>query len=65
MGAFKDLLIRADDGDDEAIMTLAECSENSKNYKEAIKWYSKLGHTKKVEELREKLTETNKWEYYG
>lgn len=54
MGYFKDLLIRAEDGETEAMKTIAELSEKNKNYKEAIKWYNRLNNHKKVKELQSK-----------
>ena len=55
MGFFKDLLIRSEDGETEAMKTVAELSEKNKNYKEALKWYNKLNNHKKVEELQSKV----------
>lgn len=51
MGYFKDLLIRCEDGDVEAMKRVAEFAERRGNYKEALKWYSKSGQDKKANEM--------------
>lgn len=57
MGYYKNLLICAQEGDKEAIRTIAQDYEMKKDYKQAIKWYSDISDNTSIKRLEKLLKE--------
>jgi len=55
MGYFKAISIRADEGDREAMLVMADSFRELGNYRQAMYWYGKLKKEKECEEMKSLL----------